>query len=82
MKLKKSTLLTFCTILLVGLIGCNSSSETTPTEIVTEPEKASPIRSAHSSWIEEKFQTEIVNIGLEKLGYKVVKPKADRKSVV
>ncbi len=34
------------------------------------------IRSAYNSgWIEELFQTEIVNIGLEKLGYKVEKPK-------
>ncbi|NEQ73752.1 MAG: glycine betaine/L-proline ABC transporter substrate-binding protein ProX [Okeania sp. SIO2C9] len=33
------------------------------------------IRSAHSNWIEESFQTNIVNIGLEKLGYKVEKPK-------
>jgi len=32
------------------------------------------IRSAHSTWIEESFQTNIVNIGLEKLGYKVEKP--------
>ncbi len=33
------------------------------------------IRSANSSWIEELFQTYIVNIGLEKLGYNVEKPK-------
>ncbi|MGD1809112.1 glycine betaine/L-proline ABC transporter substrate-binding protein ProX [Dapis sp. BLCC M126] len=33
------------------------------------------IRTAHSNWIEESFQTNIVNIGLEKLGYKVEKPK-------
>ncbi len=34
------------------------------------------IRTAYNSgWIEELFQTEIVNIGLEKLGYKVEKPK-------
>ncbi|MEM1172456.1 MAG: glycine betaine/L-proline ABC transporter substrate-binding protein ProX [Cyanobacteria bacterium P01_H01_bin.35] len=33
------------------------------------------IRTAHSKWIEESFQTNIVNIGLEKLGYKVEKPK-------
>ncbi len=34
------------------------------------------IRSAYNSgWIEELFQTEIVNIGLEKLGYKVDKSK-------
>ena len=33
------------------------------------------IRTAHSTWIEESFQTNIVNIGLEKLGYKVEEPK-------
>ncbi|MGB3507906.1 MAG: glycine betaine/L-proline ABC transporter substrate-binding protein ProX [Microcoleaceae cyanobacterium] len=33
------------------------------------------IRSAHSNWIEESFQTQVVNIGLEKLGYNVEKPK-------
>ena len=33
------------------------------------------IRSANSSWILELFQTSIVNIGLEKLGYKIEKPK-------
>ena len=34
------------------------------------------ISSAYNSgWIEELFQTEIVNIGLKKLGYKVNKPK-------
>ncbi|MDY7005208.1 MAG: glycine betaine/L-proline ABC transporter substrate-binding protein ProX [Cyanobacteriota bacterium] len=33
------------------------------------------IHSAHSNWIEELFQTNIVNIGLEKLGYKIEKPK-------
>ena len=34
------------------------------------------IRSAYNTgWVEELFQTEIVNIGLEKLGYKVEKPK-------
>ncbi len=33
------------------------------------------IRSANSTWIQELFQTEVVNIGLEKLGYKVEKPK-------
>ncbi|MDJ0516885.1 MAG: glycine betaine ABC transporter substrate-binding protein [Trichodesmium sp. MO_231.B1] len=33
------------------------------------------IRSVNSIWIQELFQTYIVNIGLEKLGYKVEKPK-------
>lgn len=33
------------------------------------------VRSAHSNWIEEQFQTDIINIGLEKLGYKIIPPK-------
>ncbi|MGD1713823.1 glycine betaine/L-proline ABC transporter substrate-binding protein ProX [Dapis sp. BLCC M172] len=33
------------------------------------------IRTANSTWIQELFQTYIVNIGLEKLGYNVEKPK-------
>ncbi len=33
------------------------------------------IRSANSSWTQELFQTYIVNIGLQKLGYNVEKPK-------
>ncbi|NEQ73749.1 MAG: glycine betaine/L-proline ABC transporter substrate-binding protein ProX [Okeania sp. SIO2C9] len=33
------------------------------------------IRSANSTFIQELFQTEVVNIGLEKLGYKIKKPK-------
>ena len=33
------------------------------------------IRSANSTWIQELFQTYIVNIGLEKLGYNIEKPK-------
>ncbi|MDY6805260.1 MAG: glycine betaine/L-proline ABC transporter substrate-binding protein ProX [Cyanobacteriota bacterium] len=76
MKAKTKTLTTVLSVLLMGLMGCNSTSETNTLEIVTKPEEASPLRSAHSSWIEEKFQTEVVNIGLEKLGYKVEEPKA------
>ncbi|MCL2934657.1 MAG: glycine betaine/L-proline ABC transporter substrate-binding protein ProX [Trichodesmium sp. MAG_R03] len=37
--------------------------------------KTVTIRTGHSTWIEESFQTNIVNIGLEKLGYKVEEPK-------
>jgi len=37
--------------------------------------KTVTIRSANSTWIQELFQTEIVNIGLEKLGYNIEKPK-------
>lgn len=49
--------------LVIGLISCQPTS----------PVKK--IRSAHSNWIEEHFQTEIINIGLEKLGYQIEKPK-------
>ena len=50
------------TALIMGLIACQ------PTSTVKK------IRSAHSNWIEEHFQTEIANIGLEKLGYQIEKP--------
>ena len=50
--------------LLIGLIACQ------PTSPVNNK-----IRVAHSNWIEEHFQSEIVNIGLEKLGYQIEKPK-------
>lgn len=53
------------TILLIGLIACQSTSSV----------KKTKVRAAHSNWIEEHFQTEIVNIGLEKLGYQIEKPK-------
>lgn len=33
------------------------------------------VRTAHSNWVEEHFQTEIVKIGLEQLGYQVETPK-------
>ncbi|NEP31918.1 MULTISPECIES: glycine betaine/L-proline ABC transporter substrate-binding protein ProX [unclassified Moorena] len=50
---------------LMGSIACESTSSG----------KKTKVRSAHSNWIEEQFQTEIVNIGLEKLGYEIEKPK-------
>ena len=51
--------------LLVGISSCeNESNQSRPLEEVT-------IRSAHSSWVEESFQTQVVNLGLEKLGYQV-----------
>ncbi len=39
------------------------------------PVKGVEVKSAHSSLLEERFQTEIVNIGLRKLGYKTPEPK-------
>ncbi len=56
------------TILTNLLIIFTSCQQVPNSKIVT-------IRSANSTWIEESFQTEIVNIGLEQLGYKVEKPK-------
>ena len=58
---------------LTGLIACQPASQSTDND--TSPGQGVSIRSAHSSWVEEQFQTEIVNIGLEKLGYKIESPK-------
>ncbi|NET25949.1 glycine betaine/L-proline ABC transporter substrate-binding protein ProX [Okeania sp. SIO1I7] len=63
-KLLKIILGTIFTSLLIIFTSCQK----TPPGIVT-------IRSANSTWIQELFQTEIVNIGLEKLGYKIEKTK-------
>jgi glycine betaine/proline transport system substrate-binding protein len=55
------------------LLGaCQPSSQTTSGG---PPEQTAPIRTAHSSWIEEAFQTAIVSLGLEELGYTVEEPK-------
>ncbi|MEM6612380.1 MAG: glycine betaine/L-proline ABC transporter substrate-binding protein ProX [Cyanobacteria bacterium P01_C01_bin.72] len=58
-------------VLLASLTACQSPSSTND-----NPESSQvTLRTAHSSWIEEHFQTEIVKIGLEKLGYQVENPK-------
>ncbi|NET25947.1 glycine betaine/L-proline ABC transporter substrate-binding protein ProX [Okeania sp. SIO1I7] len=57
------------TILTSLLIVFTSCQQVPTDQIIT-------IRSAYNTgWVEELFQTEVVNIGLEKLGYKVEKPK-------
>ncbi|NEO81369.1 glycine betaine/L-proline ABC transporter substrate-binding protein ProX [Moorena sp. SIO4G3] len=50
---------------LMGSVACESTSSG----------KKTKVRSAHSNWVEEQFQTQIVNIGLEKLGYEIEEPK-------
>ncbi|NES20757.1 MAG: glycine betaine/L-proline ABC transporter substrate-binding protein ProX [Symploca sp. SIO3E6] len=64
--------------LLVGITACQTpppaTTESTESNQAALPGKGVTARSAHSNWIEEHFQTEIVNIGLEKLGYRVAKP--------
>ena len=66
-RLKKSVLLVLTTIFLIGLISFSSGAQTTNSAL---PGNAITIRSGTSDWIEELFQTEIVNIGLKRLGYK------------
>ena len=70
---QKLTLLTALGAVLTSLIACQPASNSTDND--TSPGQEISIRSAHSNWIEEQFQTEIVNIGLEKLGYKIESPK-------
>ena len=57
---------------IIGLSACQASTHVTDNSPSLNQKM---IRSAHSSWIEEHFQTAIVNIGLEKLGYRVDTPK-------
>ncbi|NET40901.1 glycine betaine/L-proline ABC transporter substrate-binding protein ProX [Okeania sp. SIO2B3] len=64
-KYLKTVLGTILTSLLIIFTSCQKVSDS---ETVT-------IRSANSTWIQELFQTEVVNIGLEKLGYKIERPK-------
>ncbi|MGD1714008.1 glycine betaine/L-proline ABC transporter substrate-binding protein ProX [Dapis sp. BLCC M172] len=65
-KYLKTILGTILTSLLIIFTSCQQVSNS----------KTVIIRTAYNSgWIEELFQTEIVNIGLEQLGYKVEKPK-------
>ncbi len=59
----------------MSLSICLNACETTLTSSKSDQtltSQAISIRSGHSNWVEEHFQTEIVNIGLEQLGYKKV----------
>lgn len=53
-------LLFLVTVLVTGLVGCMSRSQI-----------AQPVRVAYGN-LEEMFQTEVLNIGLEQLGYNVI----------
>ena len=68
-RLKQLSLFFLITLLLLSLINFSSLAQTTPDSDL--PGKGIPIRSGTGDWIEDRFQTEIVNIGLEKLGYKI-----------
>ena len=56
-------------LLLSSLTACQPASESS-----NGSKSQGTLRTAHSNWIEEHFQTEIVKIGLEKLGYQVETP--------
>ncbi|MEB3341572.1 glycine betaine/L-proline ABC transporter substrate-binding protein ProX [Okeania sp.] len=58
------------TSILIIFTSCQQVDNTVPDQSETVT-----IRTANSTWIQELFQTYIVNIGLEKLGYKVEEPK-------
>ena len=60
-------------IFITGLIACQSAPESS--DSTNSAKSQVTLHTAHSSWIEEHFQTEIVKIGLEKLGYQVETPK-------
>ena len=60
-------------IFITGLIACQPAPESSGSTNGAKSQVT--LRTAHSSWIEEHFQTEIVKIGLEKLGYQVETPK-------
>jgi len=76
--MKQFTLSVVLASLLVSINACQTTppatTESTESTQTALPGKGVKARSAHSNWTEEHFQTEIVNIGLEKLGYQIAKP--------
>ncbi|NES20756.1 MAG: glycine betaine/L-proline ABC transporter substrate-binding protein ProX, partial [Symploca sp. SIO3E6] len=76
--MKQLTLGVVIASLLVNLSACQTTppatTESNQSNQAALPGKGVTARSAHSNWTEEHFQTAIVNIGLEKLGYRVAKP--------
>ncbi len=71
--LQKLTIPTLATALCLGLIACQGTPQATTGSNDTAglPGSGITVNPSNSDWIEEQFLTEIVNIGLEKLGYEV-----------
>lgn len=67
-RLKPSTVLVLITLFLMSLIGFSSQAQTTTDSPLSA--KDVTVRLGTSDWIEDRFQTEIINMGLERLGYK------------
>ncbi len=72
LQLPRYSFITISILLLSSLIACQPAPESSENSKGTKSQVA--LRTAHSNWIEEHFQTEIVKIGLEKLGYQVETP--------
>lgn len=78
-KLHPSIPFSLLSSILIGLSACQNSPSSqssnnpqSPSINQSElPGQGVKIRPANSDWIEEQFTTEVVNIGLEKLGYQV-----------
>jgi glycine betaine/proline transport system substrate-binding protein len=60
--------------LLMGVAGCQSLTQNAAKATFEEPGAGIKVTPAYSV-LEEKFQTEIVNMGLEELGYDIQTPK-------
>lgn len=57
-----------------GLTSCQTASESTTSESTASdslPPEEVTIRPGYSSWIEESFQSQVVSLGLEQLGYQL-----------
>lgn len=82
MRLRRFTLIACVTALLASLIACQSTpnpSENTLSESSLEETSVLPgagitVRPAISTWVDEQFTIQVVNIGLEELGYETEEP--------
>ncbi|NER80308.1 MAG: glycine betaine/L-proline ABC transporter substrate-binding protein ProX [Leptolyngbya sp. SIO1D8] len=82
MKFRGLTLISLIAAPLVDLMACqstpnpskNTSSERSLEEISTLPGEGITVRPAISTWLDEQFTIQIVNIGLEELGYETEEP--------
>lgn len=79
-KVQKFTLAALGIAIVLALLVTSISRLQPPPATTTLSGKAMPgkgleVKSSHSPLQEEAFQTEIINMGLRKLGYKIPKPK-------
>ena len=73
---KKLTLSAVAIALLASTTACNSTADVATTDADSSAAAEAPgagviVRPSNSDWSEEQFLTEVVNIGLAKLGYEV-----------